>query len=157
MSGVRVWMWVVPGLCAGAVLAAGTAGAAPGPEADLAFHGTATMTGDRMEVRITPYDLGPDPVADASVRLRWSVPLADAQRLPARCAREDARTVLCGTGALTADGPGELLRVPVRLRERSAQVTVEVGTGWGGGAADRDRTNDRLSVLVLDTGDPYAF
>lgn len=150
-------MWVVPVLCAAAVPASGTAGAAAGPEADLALHGTATMDGDRMDVRITPYDLGPDPVADAGVRLRWSVPLADAQRLPARCVREDERTVLCGTGALPADGPGQRLRVPVRLRERAAEVTVEVDTVWAGGAADRDRTNDRLSVLVLDTGDTYAF
>jgi hypothetical protein len=55
------------------------------------------------------------------------------------------------------DAPGERLRVPVRLKERPSEVTLEVDTAWSGGAVDRDRTNDRLKVLVLDTGDAYAF
>jgi hypothetical protein len=85
------------------------------------------------------------------------VALADRQELPARCAREDERTVVCGTGALAVDAAGERLRVPVRLREQSPEVTLEIDTAWSAGAADEDRSNDRLSVLVLATGDSYAF
>ncbi|WP_324614355.1 hypothetical protein [Streptomyces sp. MMG1121] len=133
--------------------------AAPVPvsEADLAFHGTASMDGGKVEVRLTPRNNGPDAVSDASVRLRWSVPLAPAQQLPARCAREDERTVLCGTGGLAADTTGEQLRVAVRLEEQPSEFTLEIDTAWGGGVVDKDRSNDRLKVLVLDTGDAYAF
>ncbi|KOX01364.1 MULTISPECIES: hypothetical protein [unclassified Streptomyces] len=149
--------WVLSGVCAGAVLVPGTAVAAPVPEADLAFHGTAVLNGDRVEVRLTPRNNGPAAVADATVRLRWSVELADEQELPARCAREDARTVVCGTGALVVDAAGEQVRVPVRLRERPSEVTLEIDTAWSAGAVDQDRSNDRMAVLVLDTGDEYAF
>ncbi|MGW4566119.1 hypothetical protein ACWEN3_28145 [Streptomyces sp. NPDC004561] len=144
-------------MCAGSLMATGAAVAAPVPQAALSYHGSVVMNGDQVEVRLTPRDNGPGPVPDATVRLRWSVALADTQRLPARCVREDERTVLCGTGALTEDAPGEQLRVPVRLRKGPAEVTLEVATAWSGGAVDKDRTDDRLSVLVLDTGDAYAF
>jgi hypothetical protein len=163
---VRLRAWVVSGVCAGAVLVpgaavaapvAGLAPAVPAPEADLAFHGTAVMTGDQVEVLLTPHNHGPDAVTDATVRLRWSVELADAQQLPARCTREDARTVVCGTGALASDTAGERLRVPVRLRERPPEVTLELDTAWSAGVVDEDRSNDRLKVLVLATGDAYAF
>ncbi|MEU2064075.1 hypothetical protein [Streptomyces sp. NPDC013455] len=155
--------WVSAGVCAGVVLvpgstvAAAAAVAAPVPEADLALHGTAVMDGDRVEVRLTPRNNGPAEIADATVRLRWSAELADRQELPARCAREDERTVLCGTGVLAADGTGEQLRVPVRLRDRPQEVTLEVDTAWSAGVVDNDRTNDRVKVLVLATGDGYAF
>ncbi|MGN5379713.1 hypothetical protein ACQ4WX_28135 [Streptomyces lasalocidi] len=59
----------------------------------------------------------------------------------ARCVREDERTLLCGTGAVAVDAAGELLRVPVRLAERSSEVTLEVETVWAGGAVDRDGSN----------------
>ncbi|WEO96051.1 hypothetical protein A6P39_019530 [Streptomyces sp. FXJ1.172] len=133
------------------------AAAVPEPEADLAFHGTALMDGNTVEVRLMPRNDGPAAVTDASVRLRWSVPLAQAQQLPARCVREDERTVVCATGALAVGAAGQRLRVPVRLRDRPAEVTLEIGTAWSGGAVDKDRSNDRLNVLVLDTGDAYAF
>ncbi|GHG38692.1 hypothetical protein GCM10018980_11670 [Streptomyces capoamus] len=154
---MRMRAWVLSGVCAGAVLVPGTAVAGAVPEADLAFHGTAVLDEDRAEVRLTPLDNGPAAVADATVRLRWSVELADAQELPARCVREDERTVLCGTGALAVAAPGERLRVPVRLRERPSEVTLEIDTVWSAGAVDQDRSNDRVAVLVLDTGDEYAF
>ncbi|MFJ5034892.1 hypothetical protein ACIQB5_44175 [Streptomyces sp. NPDC088560] len=148
-------------VCAGVVLACGGAVAAPGrepvPEADLAFHGVAQLDGGVVDLRLTPWNGGPAAVPDATVRLRWSVPLAAAQQLPARCVREDERTLLCATGAVGVDAAGELLRVPVRLGERSSEVTLEVDTAWAGGAVDRDRSNDRLKVLVLDTGDAYTF
>ncbi|WP_225101516.1 hypothetical protein [Streptomyces sp. CoH27] len=158
---VRVRAWVaagaVAGVCAGFVLVPGVASAAPVPEADLAFHGTALMAGDTVDVRLTPRNNGPAAVPDATVRLRWSVPLAVAQQLPARCVREDERTVVCSTGALAVNGVGEQVMVPVRLMEKASEVTLEIGTVWGGGAVDRDHTNDELKVLVLDTGDAYAF
>ncbi|MET9451629.1 hypothetical protein [Streptomyces cinerochromogenes] len=149
--------WVLSGMCAGAVLAPGVAVAAPAPEADLAFHGSVVLEGDRAEVLLTPRNNGPDEVTDATVRLRWSVELADGQELPARCVREDERTVVCGTGALAVDAAGERLRLPVRLRERPAELTLEIDTAWSAGATDEDRTNDRMAVLVLATGDAYSF
>ncbi|MBJ6639769.1 hypothetical protein H4K36_21380 [Streptomyces sp. DHE7-1] len=156
---MRTRSWVL-GACGALVVAAGgagPAGAVPEPEADLALHGSAVMTGDRVEVSLTPRNGGPAATPDASVLLRWSVPLAETQQLPRGCARTDERTVVCGIGALAVDAPGERLTVAVRLKERPAEVTLEVDTAWLGGAVDRDRTNDRLKVLVLDTGDPYAF
>ncbi|GHI05831.1 hypothetical protein Scel_41520 [Streptomyces cellostaticus] len=148
------------GVCCAVVVAAGgagPAGAAPVPEADLVFHGSAVMDGDRVEVRLTPGDNGPSAVPDASVLLRWSVPLAEAQRLPAGCARTDERTVVCGTGPLAVDEAGEQIKVAVRLKEKPAEVTLEVDTAWNGGVADKNRANDQLKVLVLGTGDAYAF
>ncbi|MET8812857.1 hypothetical protein ABZW47_12695 [Streptomyces sp. NPDC004549] len=127
------------------------------PHADLSFHGHAALTGDRVEVRLTPRDAGPSAVPDASVRLRWSVALADRQVLPAACARSGERTVVCGTGALAVGRAGRTLALTVALRRAASEVTLEVETAWNGGVSDPDRSNDRLKVLVLDTGDAYAF
>ncbi|MER6036379.1 MULTISPECIES: hypothetical protein [unclassified Streptomyces] len=156
---MRTRSWVL-GACGALLVAgggAGPAGAVPVPEADLALHGSAVMTGDRVEVALTPRNDGPAAAPDASVLLRWSVPLAEVQRLPQGCARTDERTVVCGIGALAPDAVGERLTVAVLLKEHPTEVTLEVDTAWLGGAVDRDRTNDRLKVLVLDTGDAYAF
>ncbi|MFJ3662265.1 hypothetical protein ACIPPM_17590 [Streptomyces sp. NPDC090119] len=131
--------------------------AAPAPRADLAFHGHAVIDGDRMEVRLTPRDHGPAAVPEASVRLRWSVGPAGAVTLSPGCARTGERTVVCGTGALVAGQAGEEIRLGVRLRVPAPEVTLEVETAWNGGVADPDRTNDRLRVLVLPTGDEYSF
>ncbi|WP_406373753.1 hypothetical protein OG788_25895 [Streptomyces sp. NBC_00647] len=146
-------------LSLGAVLVGGgpAAGAVVGPEADLAYHGYVTVAGGRVDVRLTPRNHGPNPVGDATVRLRWSAPLHDVQRLPARCARAGERTVVCRTGALPADGLGEEIRVRVRLRGVPSEVSMAVDTVWGGGSVDRNHANDRQRVLALDTGDSYAF
>ncbi|MGW1170276.1 hypothetical protein [Streptomyces sp. NPDC002550] len=159
MSGVRMRTWMVAGALAGVLSASGAAVAAPAPvpEADLSFHGTAVMSGDEVEVKLTPRNNGPAAVPDATVRLRWSVALAEGQQLPARCVREDERTVVCGTGALAVEGAGKQLDVPVRLGETSSEVTLEIEKVWGGGTTGKDHTNDRVRVLVLDTGDSYAF
>ncbi|MFI7500155.1 hypothetical protein ACIBVL_16970 [Streptomyces sp. NPDC049687] len=37
------------------------------------------------------------------------------------------------------------------------RLTPAVDTVWPGGSVDRNRANDRLRVLVLDTGDAYYF
>lgn len=151
--GVRRW-----GLAVGVgALVLGGGGSAWAGDADLEVHGSVVMRGDLAEVRVTPRDHGPDAVTGASVRLSWSAPLADGQVLPDRCARTGDREVVCGTGPLAVDVPGEQLVVPVRLRERPAEVVLEVDMVWGGGAVDHDRANDRQRVLVLATGDPYAF
>ncbi|MFI8350723.1 hypothetical protein [Streptomyces sp. NPDC085596] len=156
--GVRTRTWLLLGGCVGAVLGAGgPAQAAPAPRADLAFHGYAVIEGDRLEVRLTPRDHGPAAVPEASVRVRWSVPPAGAVTLPQGCARTGERTVVCGTGALAAGEAGAQIRLAVRLRVPAPEVTLEVDTAWNGGVADPDRTNDRLRVLVLPTGDEYSF
>src|SRR5882762_1846350 len=95
------------GVVAGAALAVvGAAPGVPGPEADLAYHGSAAMTAGRFDVRFTPRNHGPSAVPDATVRLRWSKPLADRQTLPEGCARSGERAVVCRTGALAADEVG---------------------------------------------------
>ncbi|MFJ1811706.1 MULTISPECIES: hypothetical protein [unclassified Streptomyces] len=127
-------------------------------EADLSYHGSAVMAGGRIDVRLTPRNHGPADVSDATVRLRWSVPLAaGAQRLPVGCARTGRQEVVCRTGELAADGLGEVIALRVWLRGRPTEVTMDVDTLWGGGAVDRNRSNDREQVLVLDTGDAYFF
>ncbi|WP_235614588.1 hypothetical protein [Streptomyces ambofaciens] len=131
--------------------------AAPVPEADLAHHGSATLTGDRVDVRLVPVNHGPSAVPDATVRLRWSVPLAVRQELPDGCARAEERVVLCRTGALAVDGVGERITLRVLLAGAPPEVVLDLDTVWSGGAVDRHRENDRQRVLVLATGDPYAF
>ncbi|MCT9077540.1 hypothetical protein [Streptomyces fulvoviolaceus] len=133
------------------------AGAVPGPEADLAYHGSAAMVSGRVDVRFTPRNHGPAAVPDATVRLRWSEPLANRQVLPGGCARSGVRVVLCRVGALAADDVGEPVELLVRLRGVPSEVLLDIDTVWSGGAVDRNRHNDRQRVLVLDTGDAYFF
>lgn len=106
---------------------------------------------------MTPRNHGPSAVADATVQLTWSAPLAARQQLPDGCARLGARVVVCRTGTLAADGVGEQIGLRVRLRGMPAEVELEIGTVWSGGVVDRNRGNDRQRVLVLDTGDAYYF
>ncbi|KUN46797.1 hypothetical protein AQJ27_14950 [Streptomyces olivochromogenes] len=144
---------------AGAALTLGGASSvgALAPEADLAYHGSVAMAAGLVDLRLTPQNLGPNTVEDATVRLRWSAPLADVQRLPGDCAHSGEREVVCRTGPLAADGPGDRMRLKVRLLGEPSEVTLEIDTVWGGGAVDRDHGNDRQRVLVLDTGDSYVF
>ncbi|POX43821.1 hypothetical protein C3489_37475 [Streptomyces sp. Ru71] len=127
-------------------------------DADLAYHGSAVLSRGRVRVELTPRNHGPAAVPEAAVRLRWSVPLAaDGQRLPGGCVRTGERDVVCRTGSLAAGEVGERIDLDLRLRGRPAEVRLEIGTAWGGGVVDRDAANDRHHVLVLDTGDAYAF
>lgn len=148
-------------VCVAAVMAVGgvapVAAAHHVPEADLAYHGAASMADGRVDVRITPRNHGPSAVPDATVRLRWSEPLANRQVLPGGCTRSGARVVLCRVGALAADGVGEQIGLRVRLRGEPSEALLEVDTVWSGGVVDRNRANDRQRVLVLDTGDSYYF
>ncbi|MFD7136221.1 hypothetical protein [Streptomyces sp. NPDC059894] len=151
---------VVGAVVAGALAAGGAVSPAVAdvPEADLSYHGSAVLDRGRVEVRLTPRNHGPGDVSDATVRLRWSAPFADRPPvLPEGCARTGAREVMCRTGALAADAPGERIVVEVWLADGPTEVTLSVETVWGGGAVDRNRANDRQQVLVLDTGDAYFF
>ncbi|KMS68052.1 hypothetical protein ACM01_40465, partial [Streptomyces viridochromogenes] len=108
-----------------------------GPEAELTYHGSAAMSGGRVHVRFTPHHHGPggvpDSTAAATVRLRWSEPLADRQELPQGCARAGERVVWCRVGALDAGGVGESLGLRVRLRGAPSEVLLEFDTVWSGG------------------------
>ncbi|MGX1368265.1 hypothetical protein RKD19_003624 [Streptomyces canus] len=152
MRVLAVWGAVVAALVGG-----GTAVAVGGPEADLAYHGAASMSGGRVDLRFTPRNHGPAAVPDATVRLRWSEPLVNEQTLPQGCARSEERVVLCRVGALAADGVGERVELRARLRGVPSEVLLEIDTVWNGGTVDRNRENDRQRVLVLDSGDEYYF
>ncbi|GGN85301.1 hypothetical protein GCM10011579_076140 [Streptomyces albiflavescens] len=156
---MRMGMRVLCVVGSGAFLLGGTAspGFAVSPEADLAYHGYVSVAAGSVDVRFTPQNHGPTAVSDATVRLRWSVPLAAAQRLPEQCARAGERAVVCRTGALAADGLGEEIGVTVRLVGVPSEVTLQIDTVWSGGAVDRNHANDRQRVLALETGDAYVF
>ena len=145
---------VAVGVVGGGAVAGADSG---GPEADLAYHGVVSLERGRIDLRVTPRNHGPSAVADATVRLTWSAPLAARQQLPDGCARLGARVVVCRTGALAADGVGERIGLRLRLRGAPSEVTLDIGTVWSGGAVDRNRGNDVQRVLVLDTGDAYYF
>ncbi|MFG2458531.1 hypothetical protein ACGFWE_15905 [Streptomyces sp. NPDC048523] len=153
MRVLAVWGAVVVALAAGG----GTAVAVGGPEADLAYHGAASLSGGLVDVRFTPRNHGPAAVPDATVRLRWSEPLVEAQTLPKGCARSEERVVLCAVGAPAADGVGERVDMRVRLRGVPSEVLLEIDTVGNGGTVDGNRENDRQRVLVLDSGDEYYF
>ncbi|MFB8272664.1 hypothetical protein ACFC96_39610 [Streptomyces sp. NPDC055955] len=150
------------GLSAAAVLAAGPAAAdgprpRPVPEVDLAYHGQVAMSGGRVETWLVPQNHGPSPVAGATLRLRWSVPVKAMRGLPPMCVRADTQTVLCGTGALPADSRGRRIRVSARLAGAPSEVTVRIDTLWSAGTADHNPQNSTHKVLALDTGDVYYF
>jgi hypothetical protein len=140
------------------------AGALPGdgpdgavPEADLAQHGSVSMAQGRVDLRFTPQNFGPSDIGDATVRLDWSVPLADEQVLPARCVRTGRASLVCRTGGLPAGGLGDPVDLAVRLADAPTEVSLRIDTVWNGGARDDNPDNHRHEVLVLETGDVYRF
>ncbi|MEU8585708.1 hypothetical protein AB0C59_01650 [Streptomyces sp. NPDC048664] len=147
----------------GAVLAAGSAVPAValpgGAGLGLAYHGYVDMGRGEVNVRLTPWNSGAAPVVGATVRLRWSVPLADEQRLPDGCERHDATSVvLCRAGAVAGHGRGAEIHVRVRLADPTAdEVSMEIDSLAAGDAADRDPGADRQQVVVLETGVRYTF
>ncbi|MEU8464789.1 hypothetical protein [Streptomyces sp. NPDC029003] len=148
---------VVAGLLVLAGAGAGPAGAWAGPEADIAYHGRVSLGHGQLRVWMVPQNEGPSALANATVRVRLSVDLADRQELPAGCARAGQREVVCETGPLPEHGRGRHIGLGLALRERPAEVVVRIDTWWNGGATDRDRGNNEHVVLALDTGDGYAF
>ena len=143
------------------VLATG-AGAADGPgaiapEADLAHHGRMSLWGGELGVRVASENHGPSAVADATVRLDFSVGLVRGQELPANCLWDGDRTVLCRTGQLRAVGRGDETVIGLRTVGDPDEAVVQIDTVWNGGASDRNPDNNRHRVLVPATGDPYAY
>ncbi|MEU6826188.1 hypothetical protein ABZ921_36715 [Streptomyces atriruber] len=137
--------------------AGGAAAGGGGHEVDLAFHGDVTLRAGVVRVRFVPRNHGPSDLADATVRLRWSLPLVGVRRLPVGCLRSGGGGVLCRTGALEAGSLGEPVEIAARVAGRPAEVRVRIGTEWSGGAVDRNPRNNEQSVLALDTGDVYYF
>ncbi|WP_282693088.1 hypothetical protein [Streptomyces sp. CC208A] len=126
-------------------------------EADLAHHGHVSLWDGRVGVWLVTENHGPSDVADATVRLAFSAPMAGGQELPPGCLWSSARVVSCRTGALPGGGAGVELALDLRAMGRPQELTVEVGTAWRSGGVDRNPFNDRHRVLVLATGDPYVF
>lgn len=123
----------------------------------MAHHGRVSLREERIEIQLRTGNRGPSPLADATVRLRFSAPLAAWSRLPQGCLRSGSSTVLCGTGPLRVTGEAHRTALGLRFTGRPAEVVVRVDTVWNGGASDRNRRNDTHEVLVLSTGDAYVF
>ncbi|MFJ4870430.1 hypothetical protein [Streptomyces sp. NPDC088757] len=151
MLGVVLAVAVVVGAGAGAV------GAVDGPEADLSHHGHLFLRDGRLGVRLVSENHGPAPVARATVRIAFSVPMAGGYELPEACLWSSDRVVSCRTGELTVGGRGGELALDMWTAGLPEELTAEIGTPWRDGAVDRNPGNDRHRVLVLDTGDPYVF
>ncbi|MDH2391776.1 hypothetical protein QCN29_23950 [Streptomyces sp. HNM0663] len=155
----RTGLWAVAGA---AVLVVGTgasAGAGGGiaPEADVAHHGHVTVLDGRLEVSLHSRSHGPASLDGATVRLRFSEPLAGAQKLPGRCLWGGDRVVMCGLGELRAGGAARQVRLDLRTVGAPDEVVMEIDTMWNGGASDRNPSNNEHRVLAPATGDPYAF
>ncbi|MFJ9059893.1 hypothetical protein [Streptomyces sp. NPDC102409] len=127
------------------------------PEADVSHHGRVSLAEERIGIQLRTGNRGPSPLVDATVRLRFSAPLATWQRLPEGCMRGGTSTVLCETGPLRVAGDARRTALGLRLAGRPAEVVVRVDTVWNGGASDRNRRNDTHEVLALSTGDAYVF
>ncbi|MGW6534974.1 hypothetical protein ACWGBV_17260 [Streptomyces sp. NPDC055051] len=130
---------------------------AVGGEADLAHHGHVSLWGGRVGVWLVTENHGPSDVADATVRLAFSAPMAGGQVLPPGCLWSSARVVSCRTGALPDGGAAGELALDLRAAGLPQELTVEVSTAWRAGGPDGNPVNDRHRVLVLATGDPYVF
>ncbi|MFJ7989012.1 hypothetical protein [Streptomyces sp. NPDC096351] len=128
-----------------------------GPEADLAHHGHVSLWDGRVGVWLVSENFGPTDLAQATVRLAFSVPMAGGPELPEACLWSSDRVVSCRTGELpAAGGVGELM-LDLRTAGAPDELTVDITTAWRDGVADRNPRNDRHRVLVLATGDPYVF
>lgn len=136
---------------------AGAGGRAIAPEADVAHHGHVSLTSGRLGVSLVSESHGPAVLANATVRVTFSVPLAGAQTLPARCLWGGDRVALCATGELRAGGAARRIALDVRAVGMPEEVTVKVDTLWNGGATDRNPENNTHKVLAPATGDPYVF
>ncbi|MFJ8308864.1 MULTISPECIES: hypothetical protein [unclassified Streptomyces] len=144
------------GLDRGVGPAPGVAGSA-GAEADVSYHGHVSLWNGRVGVWLETANHGPVAVPGATVRLRFSVPLAAGVSLPPACLRTGRSTVQCSTGPMRAAGTGAQLALDLALVGKPAQVTVDIGTVWNGGLSDRNPANNTHHVLALATGDPYTF
>ncbi|MEV0257613.1 hypothetical protein AB0H82_25565 [Streptomyces sp. NPDC050732] len=146
------------GVLLGGGAGVGTAAALPvDREADLAVHGDVSVREGVVRVRFVPQNHGPADLADATVHVRWSVPVAEVRALPGACQQAGTGAVLCRTGALGAGAKGEPVEMVVRAVGEPDAVSVRIGTEWDGGVADLNPRNNEHAVLALDTGDTYYF
>ncbi|MFD7316538.1 hypothetical protein [Streptomyces sp. NPDC059883] len=147
------------GAGAGTGAEAGAAGFRGGvvPEADLSHHGHVSLWSQQLSVRFESENHGPSALADATVRLAFSVSLAAGQSLPSNCVRGGDRVVLCRTGPLRAVGRSPETVLDLKAAGRPVEAVVEIDTAWNGGASDPNPENHRHRVLAPATGDPYAF
>ncbi|MDF6043084.1 hypothetical protein LRD69_13170 [Streptomyces sp. JH14] len=128
------------------------------PEADVSHHGHVSLWGRGLGVWLLSENHGPSSLAAATVRLRFSANLVGRQEMPDACLQADARTVLCRTGPLPADGSaGRQLALELQLAGRPNEVVVRIDTVWNGGATDRNPQNNEHEVLAPATGDEYVF
>ncbi|KOG35093.1 MULTISPECIES: hypothetical protein [Streptomyces] len=141
----------------GAGGSAGAVGAKTGPEADLSHHGHASLWDGRLGVWLVSENHGPSDLAQATVRLAFSEPMAGGRELPPACLWSSDRVVSCRTGELRAVGGAGELALDLRTAGLPDELTVDITTAWRDGVADRNPRNDRHRVLVLATGDPYVF
>ncbi|MGW3657633.1 hypothetical protein ACWD6R_18950 [Streptomyces sp. NPDC005151] len=127
-------------------------------EADVSHHGHVSLWGRGLGVWLHSENHGPSSLASVTVRFRFSVPLSGRQEMPVECLQASARTVLCRTGPLRADGwAGRQLALELQLAGRPNEVVVRIDTVWNGGATDRNPGNNRHEVLAPATGDEYVF
>ncbi|MCH0541385.1 hypothetical protein I3F58_17825 [Streptomyces sp. MUM 203J] len=149
---------VVVAAAVGMVVGAGGGAGAVAPEADVAYHGYASLRDGRLDILVLARNHGPAAPADTTVRVTVSAPLAaPGHTLPPGCLWGGDREVLCATGALPADGTLRERRLALRTAGTPHEVTVRVETAWNGGVTDRDPADNRHQVLVPATGDPYVF
>ncbi|MGW1888435.1 hypothetical protein [Streptomyces sp. NPDC001970] len=171
-SAAAAMVVVAAGVSAGADIgdpvpeAAGAAGAAvgagvrvPAAEADVAHHGHASLWAGRIGVWLESDNHGPAQVADATVRLSFSVPVSvtGGGPLPPVCLWGGDRVILCRTGALRAGGAGNGIALDLLAAGSPTEVVVSVATAWSDGAIDQNHANDEHTVLVPATGDGYVF
>ncbi|MEV6550852.1 hypothetical protein AB0M57_19400 [Streptomyces sp. NPDC051597] len=130
---------------------------ASGAEADISYHGHISLWSGRVGVWVEPSNHGPTAVPDATLRLRFSSPLAGAEPLPPGCLRGSTETVLCSTGAMRAAGAGRPIALDLRIAGSPAEVVVNINTSWSGGVGDRNPGNNTHRVLAPATGDKYAY
>ncbi|MEU3500554.1 hypothetical protein ABZ726_07215 [Streptomyces hundungensis] len=128
-----------------------------GVDADVSYHGHVSLWDGRLGVWLTTANHGPAPVTGATLRLRFSVPLAPGADLPANCLRTGAATVHCGTGSMRAAGSGVRIALDVAVVGTPSEVALDIDTVWNGGANDRNTANNTHRVLALATGDAYTF
>ncbi|MFJ2177051.1 hypothetical protein ACIOHE_29670 [Streptomyces sp. NPDC087851] len=153
-----VAMGAAPGASADPGAGAGVPGRnAAAVEADLAHHGHVSLSGGHLVVLLGSENHGPSGLADATVRLDFSAPVAAGQALPPTCLWGGDRTVLCRTGLLRPIGRGSELTLDLRTTGRPDEIVVRIDTAWNGGADDLNLENHRHRVLAPDTGDRYAF
>ncbi|MCM2394007.1 hypothetical protein [Streptomyces albipurpureus] len=162
MSGKRKVVLTVSAVLAAGVMVIGTGAAQAGagdaaPEADVAHHGHISLVDGQLRVSLASKSHGPVDVADSTVRIGFSGPLAAAQQLPPGCLWAADQEMLCATGPLRAGADGQQDAFTLSTTGTPEEMVVTIATQWNGGAVDHNPTNHEHEVLVPATGDLYVF